>query len=113
MKAAQNALNLRYSLLKHYYSQIVSRRGLGYIFKPLFFDFPLDNNNYIDDVVDTQFLVGNELMAAPILEEGKTARNVYFSSVNWFNFYDGTMYKPGTAHIDNVQITDPIPLFIR
>ena len=113
LKAAQNGLNLRYSLLKHYYSQIVARRGLGFIFKPLFFDFPLDNNNYIDDVVDTQFLIGNELMAAPILEEGKTSRNVYFSTRNWFNFYDGTMYKPGTARIENVQMTDPVPLFIR
>ena len=113
LKAAQNGLKLRYSLLKHYYSLIVSRKGFGYIFKPLFFDFPLDNNNYIDDVVNTQFLLGNELMATPILEEGQTSRNVYFSTLSWFNFYDGTMYKPGTARIENVQITDRIPLFIR
>ena len=52
-------------------------------------------------------------MAAPILEEGKTGRDVYFTTVNWYNYYDGKMYKPGTHNIENVQITDRIPLYIR
>jgi alpha-glucosidase (family GH31 glycosyl hydrolase) len=48
------------------------KRGLGTIWKPLFFEYPLDSNNYIDDIVDTQFLIGPNLMAAPILEQGTT-----------------------------------------
>lgn len=113
LKAAQNNLNLRYSLLKHYYSIFIEKRGLGTIFNPLFFAFPLDSNNYIDEIADTQFLIGNNLMAAPILQEKITSRNVYFTSANWFNLYDGKEYKPGTSRIENVQLTDKIPLFLR
>lgn len=68
LKSAQANLRLRYSLLKHYYSLFITKRGLGTIFNPLFFAFPLDNNNYIDEVADSQFLIGNNLMAAPILQ---------------------------------------------
>ena len=47
MKAARDNLKLRYSLLKYYYSVFVRKRGLGSIFKPLFFEYPLDNNVYL------------------------------------------------------------------
>lgn len=113
LKAAQNNLHLRYSLLKHYYSIFVEKRGLGTIFNPLFFPFPLDSNNYVDEIVDTQFLIGNNLMAAPILQEKVTSRNVYFTSANWFNLYSGQEYRQGTSRIDNVQLTDKVPLFLR
>ena len=52
-------------------------------------------------------------MAAPILEEGQTSRNVYFTTANWFDLYTGAMYLPGTANITNVQLTDRLPLFLR
>ena len=43
----------------------------------MFYTFPLDNNNYLDELADSQFLIGNDLMAAPILEKGATFRAVY------------------------------------
>lgn len=113
LKAAQTNLKLRYSLLKHYYSLFITKRGLGTIFNPLFFVFPLDSNNYVDEIADTQFLIGNNLMATPILEQGVTSRNIYFSSVNWFNFYTGQEYKPGTYRLEGVKLTDRVPLFLR
>lgn len=113
MKAAQVNIKLRYSLLKHYYSLFVNRKGLGTIFNALFFIFPLDPNNYNDDIADTQFLIGNNLMSAPILEQGKTSRSVYFTSAAWFDFYTGKEYHPGFSNVSNVQLTDPVPLFLR
>lgn len=67
LAAARNNLKLRYSILKHYYTLFVSKKGLGSIFKPLFFVYPSDNNVYLDDIADTQFMVGNDMLAAPIL----------------------------------------------
>ena len=89
------------------------KKGLGAIFKPLFFSFPSDNNNYVDDIVDTQFMVGENLMSAPIIEKGTSSRNVYLTSVNWYDFHTGTVYKPGTVHLSNIEITDLVPLFMR
>lgn len=42
-----------------------------------------------------------------------TSRNIYFSSVNWFNLYTGEEYKPGTHRLDGVKLTDKVPLFLR
>ena len=67
LQAAKNNIKLRYSLLKHYYSLFVSKKGLGTIFSPLFTLTPSDWNTYNDEVADTQFLVGDSLMAAPIV----------------------------------------------
>jgi len=67
LKAAKANLDLRYSLLKHYYHVFIRKRGFGSIFKPLFFEFPLDNNLYLDEVANSQFMIGDCLMVAPIL----------------------------------------------
>ena len=69
LEAATKAIKLRYSLLKHMYSIFVTKRGLGTIWKPLFFAYPLDDNNYKDQIADTQFLLGSHLLVAPILVE--------------------------------------------
>ena len=113
MVAAKTNLKLRYSLLKHYYSLFISQKGLGSIFNTPFLIFPLDDNNYEDVWAETQFLLGNNLMATPILDQGITSREVYFTSVNWYNLYTGEMHKPGKANITNIQLTDKLPLFLR
>lgn len=47
------------------------------------------------------------------MEEGSTSRNVYFPFSNWYNLHDGKFYKNGTSKIENVQLTDKLPLFLR
>jgi alpha-glucosidase (family GH31 glycosyl hydrolase) len=67
MKAAQENLRVRYSLLKHYFSLFLNRRGIGSIFSPIFFIFPLDATSYLDEISDTHIMIGNNLLATPIL----------------------------------------------
>ncbi len=78
LAAAKRNLKLRYAWLKYFYFLMVNKKGLGTIWRPLFFEFPNDPNTYLDDVADTQFLLGPNVMAAPILEPGTTSRKVYF-----------------------------------
>ena len=52
-------------------------------------------------------------MAAPIVEQGKTSRNVYFPSTNWINYHTKQRYTPGTHSISDVKLTSPVPIFIR
>lgn len=100
-------------MLKHYYNLFVSKRGLGTIFNPLFVIFPTDSNNYVDEIADSQFLIGNSIMAAPILQQGVSSRTVYFTTSHWYDLYNGKRYAPGTSRIDDVKLTDLVPLFIR
>lgn len=65
-------------MLKYYYASFLNKKGLGTVFKPLFFVFPIDKNVYIDEICDTQFMIGAEIMAAPIIVAGTTERTVYF-----------------------------------
>jgi alpha-glucosidase (family GH31 glycosyl hydrolase) len=48
LAAAKTNLKLRYSLLKYFYFLFVSQKGLGTLWRPLFFEFPHDSNLYID-----------------------------------------------------------------
>lgn len=113
MKAATNNLKLRYSLLKYIYTLFVNKKGLGAIWRPLFFQFPQDPNVYIDDIADTEFLLGPNLLATPIVEQGKTSRNIYLPQDSWYDVYTGNRYTAGTHNLENVQLTDKVPLFIR
>lgn len=62
----------------------------------MFFAYPNDLNAYIDPIVDTQFLIGPDLLAAPILEQGATSRKVYFPEGNWYHFHNGKKFASGT-----------------
>ena len=70
MECAKKNLKLRYSLLKSYYREFILRKGIGTIFRPLFFEFPNDNNLLHEDILETQLLIGKSLMSAPIVEKG-------------------------------------------
>ena len=48
LASARNNLKLRYSLLKQYYTLFIVKKGLGSVFKPLFFVYPADNNAFFD-----------------------------------------------------------------
>jgi len=87
--SAKTNLKLRYSLLKYMYSLFINKRGLGTIWRPLFFEFPQDNTASLDEVADTQFLVGPNLMVAPIVEQGQIERKVYFPELRWTNLLTG------------------------
>lgn len=77
------------------------------------FEFPLDSRVYDDEVADTQFLIGSDLMAAPIVEQNKTGREVYFPETNWISYQTKQRFTPGTHSISDIKLTDEIPLFIR
>lgn len=113
LTSAKTNLKLRYALLKYMYSLFINKRGIGTIWRPLFFEFPADNTAFLDEIADTQFLVGPNLMVAPIVEEGKLDRKVYFPEFHWTNLFTGQTFAPGTHLITNVKITDPVPIFIR
>lgn len=61
MEHMRDAINLKYSLLPYYFSQLnsISKRG-GTLFKPLWFEFPIDNQEAYENVTNN-FMVGSAL----------------------------------------------------
>eukprot|EP01017_Pseudomicrothorax_dubius_P020443 TRINITY_DN2230_c0_g3_i2.p1 TRINITY_DN2230_c0_g3~~TRINITY_DN2230_c0_g3_i2.p1 ORF type:complete len:930 (-),score=208.45 TRINITY_DN2230_c0_g3_i2:217-3006(-) len=117
LRASLNSLRLRYSILKHYYTKFIAQRGRGTIVKPLFFNFPNDEETFKDNVLDTQFMIGKELMAAPIVEPGVTERKIYFPAGSWFalpsNFKTSVNVQNGTYVEFKCSMEAEPPLFLR
>ncbi|CAG8826416.1 460_t:CDS:2, partial [Racocetra persica] len=67
----------RYSLLPLWYTLFYEASTTGMpIIRPMFVVYPDDEKVY---EMDDQFFVGNSLLVKPIVEEGQTSTEVYFS----------------------------------
>ncbi len=82
----------------------------GPVMRPLFYGFPGDHDAW--DTSD-EFLLGSDLLVAPILEPGARRRRVYLpAGASWRNLADGMRYEGGTS----VEVDAPleiIPVFAR
>lgn len=110
------SLGLRYSILKWYYSIFVRNGGAGTVFRPTFFNFP--NDDYLLDL-QTQFMLGSELLAVPCLTNTSTCTStLYFPAGS--KFYDFTNYSSVHDYADpaqnvtvNIPMRQTLPLFIQ
>lgn len=49
-------------------------------------------NLYDDDVCNSQFLIGSDILAAPILYPKTNSRHVYLPKSRWYDLHTGRMY---------------------
>jgi len=115
LEASRASLLFRYSILKFYYSIFIRNNHIGTVFRPVFFDFN-DDMALLD--LQTQFLIGSELMVAAVVEESATEVAVYFpANSKWFDFATGSLVKDQTADPNNITIAAPVqavlPVFIK
>ncbi len=105
----RHAIELRYRLLPYLYAAFVEASETGApVQRPLVFD-------YQDDLgarqVDDQFLLGRDLLVAPIYEQGRTARLVYLPAGTWYD-QDGGSHE-GPDWITAPAPLDTIPFYVR
>lgn len=62
--------------------------------------------------IHDEYILGRELLIAPITEEGQIARRVYLPAGEWTDFFTGKAY-PGGQWIERVCGLDEIPVFRR
>ena len=63
-------------------------------------------------IIDDEFMLGNDLLAAPVLDSGLTQRRVVLPKGNWIDVYTGETYKGG----DDPEMPAPcpgMPIFVR
>ncbi|MDB6068017.1 MAG: alpha-glucosidase [Pedosphaera sp.] len=103
-------IELRYQLLPYLYGLFVEghRRGTP-IMRPLFW-------HYTDDptavAAGDQFLLGPDLLVAPILRQGASARSVYLPRGEWFDFWTGERHE-GLRQVIAQAPLEVLPLFVR
>jgi alpha-glucosidase len=106
------AINLRYTLMPYLWS-LFERASSHHtpIIRPTFYDFPDDERCFADC---DDFMLGPDLLVAPVVEQGALERSVYLPAgpQGWFDFHTGQLYAAGQKH----SIAAPwsvLPLFAR
>jgi len=59
-----------------------------------------------------EYMLGNELLIAPVYEKGATTRTVNAPAGNWIDYWTGDRLEGGREHIINAPIGE-IPLLVR
>jgi len=110
LEIARAALTFRYRLMPYIYSRFVeaSRRGTP-IQRPLVFDYQYDQETVN---LDDEFLLGGDLLVAPVLEPGSTSRSVYLPAGEWYDWYSGLLHQ-GCQRIKANAPLDVLPLYAR
>ncbi|MVN85769.1 alpha-glucosidase [Deinococcus sp. HMF7620] len=108
------ALEWRYRLLPHLYTlaHTATRTGLP-VMRPLALHFPADEDAVRED---TQYLLGDGLLVAPVLRAGHRKRLVYLPAGRWAEVFNlgqlGTVHEGG-QHIVAHAPLDTLPLYLR
>jgi alpha-glucosidase len=106
----REAIRLRYRLLPYLYAAFLQAAETGApVQRPLVFDHQHDP--VVRDL-DDQYLLGADLLVAPVHEAGTTARNVYLPAGGWYDWHTGEALT-GPAYLRAETPMDRIPLFAR
>lgn len=103
-------IQLRYRMLPYMYSLFYNstRTGLP-IMRPLVLEYPSDPQTFN---LNDQFLLGKDLLVAPICEPGKEHRVVYLPEGTWYDYWNGIRYE-GKSHILVHAPLNVLPLFVK
>lgn len=86
-RITRRIVELRYQLLPYLYTLFVEATETGLpIKRPMILEFPRDPA--MIPLAD-QFLLGPDMLIAPMLEPGKDRRLAYFPPGDWIDFWDG------------------------
>lgn len=112
-EAAKAAIQLRYNLIPYMYAYERSAYETGNgLVRPLLFDNPTDSavSNYVD-----AWMFGDWLLAAPVVDEGQTVKEIYLPAGTWVDYFKGTTYSGGQTiqYPVNAETWSDIPMFVK
>ena len=78
------------------------------ILRPLVYEWPEDSNVLC---CQDEYLLGNDLLVAPLLEENARSREVYLPQGTWTDFFSGEIYTGNQTIL--IDAGDKLPVFTR
>ena len=110
-KINRRTVELRYEFLPYLYTLFREHERDGQpVVRPLWFEYAADRQTYL---IDDEYLVGRDILVAPVVREGERKRRVYFpAGDDWRDWFSGEIYKGGTyAEIE--APLEKLPVFAR
>lgn len=78
--------------------------------RSLYFHYPNDANTI---PIKDQFLLGDRVMVAPVLNSGATSRSVYFPSGVWYDYWTGAVTATGPSTQNVTAALDKLPIYVK
>lgn len=104
-------IKLRYKLIPYIYDVFWKEETSGLpVIRPLLLQYQQDENTY---EINDEFLCGENILVAPVVEQGKKARVVYLPKGNrWIDYWTKEIYEGGQYILREAPL-DLCPIYIR
>ena len=107
---ARDYISLRYRLLPYIYTLAHENYETGTpMVRPLFFHDPFDPA--LSDR-DDAYLLGRDLLVAPVVEDGRRQKSIYLPRGYWVDAWTDSLYEGGQTVTVDAPL-DRLPLFVR
>ena len=105
----RKAVSLRYELIPYFYDLYyeASKDGLP-LLRPLVMNYENDKETY---ELNDEFMLGDDIIVAPVLKQGITHRMIYLPVGRWFDYFTKKEYPSGYQVVE-AQLAD-IPVFVK
>jgi alpha-glucosidase len=112
-ESVKAAIELRYRLMPYLWACFNDASNDAVpIIRPTFYNFP-DDSACLNDGDD--FMLGQNLLVAPVVEQGARTREVYLPTLPngapWLDFFTKEPHASGQVHLIDVKM-DQLPLFV-
>ena len=108
---AARTIRLRYRLMPYFYTVAAEVARTGHPFcRPIAWPDAADPDLW---AVDHEFLVGNAILVAPVLEEGARERTVVLPRGRWISLWDDGFCFDGPGKVTVPAPLERIPVFVR
>ena len=109
-KMVKRYIELRYEWLPHLYTLCFEAYQTGVpMMRPLMLEYPDDAETWN---ISDQFMVGNEVMIAPIMRPHTFHRLVYFPKGRWIDYWTKEKFEGGRRYIVEAPL-DRLPIFVK
>lgn len=110
LQSVKKYIELRYRFLPYIYTLFYEGEKTGLpVVRPLVMEYPNDPETF---QCSDEFLLGSQILIAPIVRPGKTRRSVYFPEGTWYNFWTDEKIAGGQYYLIHADL-NTLPLFIK
>ena len=103
-------LKLRYALLPYLYDLFKQEEETGLpLMRPMVLQYERDEETRN---LNGQFMLGDDLLAAPVVEQGAVRKMVYLPKGTWYDYWSGEKLTGGQYVVRKAAL-DEMPLFVR
>lgn len=110
-KINKKSIELKYQLHPYIYTyaRVAYDTGLP-IMRAMFLEFPNDQETYN---LDHQFIFGEYILVAPVVQEGINFQEIYLPKGEWIDYNNPQKTFEGKQHINYDTPLEVIPIFIK